>query len=134
MTEKKSNTGYILLVSVIIMSAVLLLLAQSLSSSSYFQRRGTFDFSQKESSYYTALSCIDRVIYNLSYNLDYIGNETLTIGSNTCTISPLTYVSPGGMAPATYVQFTATATVNSHKTTLFMLLDSYGAIAQFKEL
>ncbi len=84
------QNGFVVLTTVIILSAVLILIAQALSTSGYFQRRGLLDFQFKELSYWMARSCADRALSKLSNDLDYAGNETLTIDQYQCTIQPIT--------------------------------------------
>lgn len=128
------HKGYIVLTSVIILSAVLLLIAQTLSIGGYFQRRSITDFEYKEASYFSALSCVDRVVYKLSDDLDYLGNETFQIGSNTCTVSSITTVAnPSCTNPGTYLKFIASSTVSNHTTNLTVVLDLYNAVACLSE-
>ena len=89
MNNYKPQKGYIVLVSVIVLSAVLLLLAHALSTSGYFQRRGISEFEFKEESYFAALSCTDRALAKLFQDFEYGGDETIIIGSQTCHIDPI---------------------------------------------
>ena len=87
----KKSDGFIVLTTVIILSVLLLLLAQTLSTAGYFQRRGILDFQFRELSYFSALSCLDRAIYKLSYDLDYTGNEVFQLGPYQCSVLSITY-------------------------------------------
>ena len=87
---RDNNRGFVVLTTVIILSVVLILIAQALSSSGYFQRRGLLDFQFKELSYWMARSCADTALSKLSADLDYAGNETITIDQYQCTIQSIT--------------------------------------------
>lgn len=118
--------GFAILTAVIILSIVLVLIAQGLSTSGYFQRRGLLDFQFKELSYWLARSCADVAYYKLENDLDYPGNETLTIDQYQCTIQPITTESGNTV-------IRATATVDQSTTKLKLTTDDELAIISFAE-
>lgn len=118
--------GFIILTAVIILSIVLLLLAQTLSTAGYLQRRGISDFEYKEQSYYLALSCADKALYKLDNDLDYVGNETFTIKTFTCTIDPIT-------TEGVNTVIRTWAVVGQSKTKLKITTDAYLNIVSFAE-
>ena len=124
--RKKNQEGFLVLLSVIILSVVLLLIAQQLSTSGYFQGEGALDFEQKELSYFTAFSCIDRAWYKMTQDLDYAGGETLQIGDQSCTISALA-------ASGTDTIIRASATAGGSTTKLKMVVNQYLAFVSFTE-
>ena len=130
--KSSSHNGFVVLTSVIILSAVLLLLAATLSSSGYLQGSGTVALQSKDVSYYTALSCTDRAVYKLKQDLDYTGNEDITLGGGySCHIDALTQtVTPSGIE--TTIQTSATA-YNSN-TVLQTVLNLYLGVKTFREL
>jgi len=111
LNEQKKNSGFIVLTTVIVLSIVLLLIAQTLSTTGYFQRRGILNFQFRELSYFSALSCLDRALYKLTYDLDYTGNETLQLGLYQCSILSVTYA-------GTITTIHTTATVDQSTTKL----------------
>ena len=120
------NKGFIVLTSVIILSVVLLLIAQSLSMSGYFQSEGSLNFESKELSYFTAYSCLDRAWYKMSQDLDYAGGETLSIGNNTCTISPFT-------TQGTDTVIRTSSTAQGATTKLKMVVNEFFTFVSFQE-
>jgi len=118
--------GFIVLLSVIILSAVLLLLAATLSTSGYFQRRGVLDSQFRESSYFLALSCIDQAAFKLSGDLDYAGNETISMGQYQCSILPL-------VTEGTNTLIHSTATVDQNTSKLVATLNADLAIISIVE-
>lgn len=120
------NKGYIAIISVIVLSVVLLVLAQVLATAGYFQGSGSNGFEAKERSYFTALSCVDRAIYNLAQDLDYAGNETIAIGDYRCALEPITL-------QATTTIIRATATTDGSTTKLKVTLDDFLNITAFTE-
>ena len=126
MRDSKSQQGYIVLTSVIILSAVLLILAHTLSTSGYLQRKGTLEFEFKEASYFIALSCTDHALAKLLQDFEYPGNETLTIDTKTCHIDPIEFEGQNTVIETS-------ATVEDSETNLTTVLDQDFAIISFQE-
>ena len=110
------NSGFVVLTTVLVLSVVLLLLAQTLSTAGYIQGSGALHFGLKEQSFALARSCLDRGYYNLSQDLDYTGNETLTMGTATCHID--TIITQNGEST-----ITSSATVEQNTTRLKMVVE-----------
>ncbi len=121
------QSGFVVLTSVIVLSVVLLLLAQTLSIAGYFQGSGALNFELKERSYALAYTCIDSAFYKISQDLDYAGNETLTIGSGTCHIDTIVYQNNQST-------ITSSATYGNNTTRLKLVGDANFAIVSFQEL
>ena len=121
-----NTKGFIILTTVIILSVVLLLIALAISTSGYFQSSGALDFEFKELSYSLALSCIDRAYYNLSQDLDYVGNETISISGYTCHIDPV-------IVEGFETILKTSATAGTSTTKLKMSIDQNLAITAFQE-
>lgn len=83
------NRGFIALISAIIISAVLITITFTLSASSYFTRFDILSSEFKERSAALAEACGDIALLKLAQVPTYGGNETITIGSDTCSILPI---------------------------------------------
>lgn len=95
------NRGFIALISAIIISAVLITITFTLSASSFFTRFNILSSEFKERSAALAEACGDIALLKLAQVPTYSGNETVTIGSDTCSIFPI--------PPATGGQITVSA-------------------------
>jgi len=126
------SKGFVVLISVVILSVVLLMIAQTLSLSGYFQGLSIISFESRERSYALAYSCLDRAYANLWQDFDYLGNETIVIGDYTCIIDTLLYVEISPTEVNTIIE--SYATVDSVTTTLQMTIDPDFNILSFKEL
>ena len=127
MIYKPYSSGFVALTSVIIFSAVLMIIAASLSIAGYFSRSSIGESEGKEISYFLAFTCLDQAYYKLSNDIDYQGNETLTIDSYQCQILPIVYQSPNTI-------ITATANVASRSSELELIIDGVLNPVSFKEL
>lgn len=126
MIHTKQQQGYIVLTAVIILSVVLLMLAHTLSTSGYFQRKGTLEFEFKEASYFLALSCTDRALAKLLQDFEYPGNETFTIDEETCHIDPIEFEGQNTIIETS-------ATVGASETRLTTVVDQDFTIISFQE-
>src|SRR4029078_13703994 len=85
----KADSGFIALVSAIIISVVLLLITTSLDLSGFYNRANILDWELKEKSSALAEACADIVLLRLAQNAGYLGGENVTVsGNDTCAISP----------------------------------------------
>jgi hypothetical protein len=83
----KKNTGFIALMSAIIISAILLLITINLSKNSFSGRLNILDSEYKERSVALAEACVDTALLKLANNSAYTGNQTITVsGGDTCII------------------------------------------------
>ncbi len=122
-----SQSGYIALVTVIILMAILFIIGASLGISTYFNRADLVAYELKERSYFLAYSCIDIGHYKAWDNLDYTGNEIINIDSETCVIDPITTIGTN-----TFIEARASSSKNfSH---LKMSLDAELTTNGFSEI
>lgn len=89
LNNKKTNGGYIALISAIIMTVILMLISITTSHSSFLGRFDSQILEYKDGSYNLAKGCLDHAKLKLAQG-SYAGNETITIGTNSCTIDPIT--------------------------------------------
>lgn len=83
----KNNSGFMALISTIIISAVLLIVAVSLSLSGFYTRSNILDSELKEKSFFLAEGCFDVALAKLSEDLLYNpSNETISLGVEECEI------------------------------------------------
>ena len=85
-----NNNGYIAITITFFMSLIILLVALSAGTASVISRANVLDFQNKQISYTAVRSCLDRALIKLALNSSYGGNESLAVGSQTCTISTVT--------------------------------------------
>jgi len=88
MSYNKTNNqqGYIALISIIIISAVTLLLAISANLFGISEAQMGLRKSQGSEAFYLANLCAEDALMKLKDNLNYSGNESLTIGDGSCEI------------------------------------------------
>ncbi len=87
----KKNSGFIALMSAVIISVVLLLIVTNLSMTSFYNRFNILDTELKEKSVGIAEACIDKAILNLVKNSAYNPvDEVVSVGSDTCIIKSIT--------------------------------------------
>lgn len=84
-----SQRGYIALISILIASAIVLLISLSASLLSIGESKMGLQMNQASESFYLAQSCAEYALIALKNDLNYIGDETLTINGQDCTILPL---------------------------------------------
>ena len=84
--KSKSDGGFAALISVIISSVILLLIATTLSMTGFSGRLNILDSEYKERSLALAEACIDTALLRLTQNSNYLGNESVSVGGDTCNI------------------------------------------------
>ena len=85
--KRKNNSGFIALMSAVILSIILLLIATNLGMTGLYNRFNILDSELKERSSALAEACADTAILKLANNSGYTGGEIITVsGSDTCTI------------------------------------------------
>ncbi len=87
---KFPHRGYIAISTAIILSILILAVAIALGSSHLFTRFNVTDFEDKHISYSAARSCLDQALLKLANDSTYAGNESFTVGSDTCTLQTIT--------------------------------------------
>lgn len=88
----KTNSGFIALMSAIIISVILLLIATNLSLTGFYGRSNILDYELKERSSALAEACVDTALLKLANNPSYGGSEFVNVdkvGGNDCTIKPV---------------------------------------------
>ena len=89
--NKKNNTGFVALISAIIISAILLLATTNLSIREFYGRSNILDFELKEKSSALAEACIDTAILKLAKNPSYSPrDESISVDEDTCLIKSVT--------------------------------------------
>lgn len=84
--KKKGQSGYIALISIIIIVALMMIISVAVSFSGFFSRFGILENEYKEVSSGLAEACGDAAILKLAGDWAYLGNESITVGFNNCLI------------------------------------------------
>jgi hypothetical protein len=93
--NKKSNSGFIALMSAVIISVLLLLMAANLGTNGFYNRFNILDSELKERSSALAEACADTALLKLANDSTYVGPETVIVsGTDTCTIDTTTPINP----------------------------------------
>ncbi len=82
-------SGFIALTSAIIISIILMAITLSLSLYSFFSKTNISGTEYKKISTGLAEACVETALLNLASNKAYAGNETVSIGTGTCSILPI---------------------------------------------
>ena len=82
----KNQKGYIALISVLIITGAVLFIAINTSLFGISEAGMGLQKSQSSEAFYLAILCAEDALMSLKENLDYYGEETLTIGQGNCTI------------------------------------------------
>ena len=91
---RTSQSGFILLMSSIVISVILVAVVFSVSFSGFFTRFNLLDSYNKEASLNLAQSCGDIAVLKRIQDDTYTGNEVLSIGSDECNIRPIPTTPP----------------------------------------
>jgi len=86
----KKTSGFVALISVIIISAILLLVATNLSFTGFYGRFNILDSEYKEKSLALAEACADEAILNITVDTTYTGDETILLPPSECRIGTVT--------------------------------------------
>lgn len=86
---KQNHTGIIALMTVLLMGAILLLVTIGISLRSRISGNMTIDQQLSAESMRLATSCMEYALLQLSTDTDYAGDETLTVGTESCIIEPV---------------------------------------------
>ncbi|MFA6397610.1 MAG: hypothetical protein WDK96_02050 [Candidatus Paceibacterota bacterium] len=87
--KKQKNNGFIALITSIILSIIIFLIASVSSNASFWSRLDSGSIVEKDKSFSLALGCLDYAKLKLAENINYAGNENISIESNTCEIKPI---------------------------------------------
>lgn len=124
----KTESGFIAIMSVVIIGAVLMAVSFALSMSGFFARANITDGEFKERSFALAEGCADDALVKVAADTSYSPtNEMVTIGTGQCTIVSITGGSQKTIRTTAQVQgATTTIQVIANVTTL--------AISSWQEL
>ncbi len=93
--NSKNNSGFIALMSAIIISVILLLITANLNLTGFYNRSNILDWELKEKSSALAEACADIILLRMAIDDSYTGGESVTVaGSDTCTIFSTTENNP----------------------------------------
>lgn len=84
-----NQSGYIALVSTIIISVLLMAVSFATSSSGFFGRFNILNAEFKERSLALAEACVDTALLKLAQNQSYAGNENISMGNDQCSVLPI---------------------------------------------
>jgi hypothetical protein len=104
------NKGFVALLSVIIISSLLLALLFVTNLSSFYARFDALDVENKKVSRSLVESCANAALLNIAQNYNYLGNETVSVEGNVCSIDPIIYSSEDTQTHR------KTATIKTHAT------------------
>lgn len=110
-SQHKQKTGYITLSAVIIILSVALLISISASFFAALESDMGFIQSQAATSYFLALACAEHALIELKNDLNYTGNETMTIDGQNCFIDIIDEVLEGNKNQ--YRIITASSNINN---------------------
>lgn len=116
LNNKKINSGYIALVSAIIMTVILILVSIVISHSSFGGRFDSQILESKDKSYNLARGCLDHAKLKLAQG-SYSGDEVIAVGTDFCAIDPISIESGNTI-------ITSKATVGNTTTQLKLTVDS----------
>lgn len=88
--KRKENSGFIALITAIVLSAILITTAVALNQLSFFARSEISNAEYKERSIALAEACLDMALLRLAQNPAYPGGEIVTVtASDSCAIRPV---------------------------------------------
>lgn len=88
-----SQSGYIAIISSVIISILVLGVALAVSQIGFFSRANILDAEFKERSFALAEACAETALLKLANNRSYAGNENISVGVDQCSILPIESVS-----------------------------------------
>lgn len=115
----KSESGFIALLSAIIISVVLLIVAFSGSMAGIWSRINILDSESKEKSFHPAEGCGDVAILSLMQGIAVPDDSIINIGAEQCTITNITADAGTGLTT-----IKTGAQVNKAHTNLKIIIDS----------
>ena len=90
MKQKKLQKGIIALTTVLITGAVVLFIGLGMTLRSMIESDISLDQELSQKALVMATSCMEQALLLLANNSSYNGNETITIGTQTCSIGTIT--------------------------------------------
>ena len=98
--KNNRRSGYIAIVSAMIISAVLVIIVVTLGQVSFFNRVNVADTHFKNKSRALSEACVNTALLKLALNPSYSGNETITVASDTCKVLQIVSSAAGRVIPA----------------------------------
>lgn len=83
------KSGFVALISAVIISAILMALAYSLSLSGMFTRFNVLDSENKKVSAALARSCLDTALLKIKQDSGYAGGESFSQSLGSCSVCPI---------------------------------------------
>lgn len=87
---RKNNSGFLALMSSIIISAILLFITINTSFNGFYTRFNILDTEIKERSFALADSCLDIALLKFIQDSSFSGNINNSVSENSCYIGPVT--------------------------------------------
>ena len=88
---ERVNRGYIAIVSAVIVTLILLLVVLVSSQRSFLSNEGARMFEAKEESMAAAEGCLEHALLKITIG-SYSGGETIVVGSSTCAVLPIQFL------------------------------------------
>jgi hypothetical protein len=88
--KQKNKSGFIALVSAVIISIILLLIVSNLNLTGFYTRSNVLDYELQERSSALAEGCADMAILKFMQDSGYAGSELVDIGADNCQIESIT--------------------------------------------
>lgn len=85
----KHEQGIIALITVLIAGAIVLLIGLGMTVRSIIESDTSLDEELSHRAFVAATSCMESALLSLADGASYGGNETLTVGTDTCTIAAI---------------------------------------------
>jgi len=83
------DKGFVALVTILIISAVALLIGVSVSLISVGEAKMSLEENQASQAYYLVNLCAEMALMKLKENINYLGDEVINIGDESCYILPI---------------------------------------------
>ncbi|MFH0864544.1 MAG: hypothetical protein V1858_05680 [Candidatus Gottesmanbacteria bacterium] len=127
--KSENQSGYIALISVIIISLLLIVISVTISFGGYFSRFSILDNEYKEISNGLAEACANTAILKLAQDWSYVTTvpETIAVGVNNCKIISITDITPQKviLAQAIYQNSYTNLKITVSKTVSAINIDSW---------
>lgn len=111
------KSGYIAIVSALIVTGMLFLATIIMSTSNYLGYSGSQELEFKDAARSAAEGCLEYARLSLATNPSYAGNETISVGSSTCAILPIE-------TGTSTIIIKASSTVQNAQTNIKLTVDS----------
>lgn len=82
----RGQSGFVALISVIIITILLVIISVSISTTSFFSRFNVADGEYKKRSSELAEACVDAALLKLAQDPSYAGGESIAVGSDSCQV------------------------------------------------